>query len=304
MQTQNIVRVILWMTGTLLSFSVMAISIRLLAGRLSIFEILTLRTFGALTILATLLVVRPALRPDIRTRRLPTHFLRSVVHFVGQYCWALALTMLPFATVFAIEFTLPVWVLILAIVILGEKLTSGRVVVIVLGFIGALVILRPGFEAFQPASLLVLTSSFCYAIFNVYTKQMTATDTTFGIVFWMNVMQFPVALAGSDPLFFLKLEPWQIIPGIAVGIVGLSAHFCMAKAFGYGDASLVVPLDFLRVPLIAVVGWLFFGETVDTLVFVGGLIIMTGILWNLRAESKNAKKSIALPDDQGLSEPQ
>ena len=68
------------------------------------------------------------------------------MHFVGQYCWALALTLLPFATVFAIEFTLPVWVLILAIFILGEKLTSGRVVVIVLGFIGALVILRPGLE--------------------------------------------------------------------------------------------------------------------------------------------------------------
>ncbi len=161
---------------------------------------------------------------------------------------------------FAIEFTLPVWVLILAIFILGEKLTSGRVVVIVLGFIGALVILRPGLGAFQPASLLVLVSSFCYAVFNVYTKQMTATDTTFGIVFWMNLMQFPVALAGSDPLFILKLEPWQILPAIGVGIVGLSAHFCMAKAFGYGDASLVVPLDFLRVPLIAVVGWLFFGE--------------------------------------------
>ena len=276
MQTQNIVRVILWMTGTLLSFSAMAISIRLLAGRISIFEILTLRTFGALVILTSLLIVRPSLRPDIRTRRLPTHFLRSIVHFAGQYCWALALTLLPFATVFAIEFTLPVWVLIMAIFILGEKLTSGRVVVIVLGFIGALVILRPGLGAFQPASLLVLVSSFCYAVFNVYTKQMTATDTTFGIVFWMNLMQFPVALAGSDPLFILKLEPWQILPAISVGIVGLSAHFCMAKAFGYGDASLVVPLDFLRVPLIAVVGWLFFGETVDALVFVGAMIILSG----------------------------
>ena len=74
----------------------------------------------------------------------------------------------------------------------------------------------------------------------------------------------------------------------------------MAKAFGYGDASLVVPLDFLRVPLIAVVGWLFFGESVDALVFVGAMIILSGILWNLRAETKN----IALPDDQGLSEPQ
>ena len=98
---------------------------------------------------------------------------------------------------------------------------------------------------------------------------MTATDTTFGIVFWMNLLQFPLALSGSDPLFVLRLEPWQIVPAIGVGVVGLSAHFCMAKAFGYGDASLVIPLDFLRVPLIALVGWLFFDESVDALVFVG-----------------------------------
>ena len=158
---------------------------------------------------------------------------------------------MPFATVFAIEFTLPVWVLILAIFILGEKLTSGRIVVIVLGFIGALVILRPGIAAFQPASLLVLVCSFCYAVFNVYTKQMTATDTTFGIVFWMNLMQFPVALAGSDPLFFLGWNPGRSSRPSASALSGFSAHYCMAKAFGYGDASLVIPLDFLRVPLIA-----------------------------------------------------
>jgi drug/metabolite transporter (DMT)-like permease len=302
-QTQNIARVLLWMTGTLLSFSMMAISIRLLAGRLSIFEILTLRSFGALLILCALLLANPSLRPDLRTRRLPMHFFRSTVHFAGQYCWALALTLLPFATVFAIEFTLPVWVLIMAIFILGEKLTSGRIIVIVMGIVGVLVILRPGLDAFQPASLLVLMASFCYAVFNVYTKQMTATDTTFGIVFWMNLMQFPVGLAGSDPFFVTKLESWYILPAIGVGIAGLSAHYCLTKAFRYGDASLVTPLDFLRVPLIAAVGWLFFGESVDALVFVGALIILAGILWNLRAESKNTKKSIALPDDQGLSEP-
>jgi drug/metabolite transporter (DMT)-like permease len=301
-QTQNIVRVILWMTGTLLSFSMMAISIRLLAGQLSIFEILTLRTFGALVILSALLVFRPSLRPDIRTRRLPMHFLRSIVHFLGQYCWALALTLLPFATVFAIEFTLPVWVLILAVAALGEKLTSGRIVVIVLGFIGCLVILRPGIIAFQPASILVLLCSFLYAVFNVATKQMTATETTFGIVFWMNLLQFPLALSGSDPLFALRLEPWQYLPVAGVGIAGLAAHYCMARAFRYGDASLVIPLDFLRVPLIALVGYLFFAETVDALVFVGAAIILAGILWNLRQEALDSR-DIALPEDEGTPEP-
>lgn len=301
MHTQNIVRVVLWMTGALLSFSIMAISIRLLAGSFSIFEILTVRGFGALAILFALLAVNPALRAQLRTRRIPMHFFRSAIHFAGQFCWATSLTLLPFATVFALEFTLPVWVLILAIAILGEKLTAGRIVVIVLGFVGCLVILRPGLIAFQPASLLVLLASFCYAVFNVATKQMTGTETTFGIVFWMNLLQFPLALAGADPLFVLRVEAWQFAPLAGLGIAGLSAHFCMAKAFRYGDASLVVPLDFLRVPLIALVGWLFFGESLDALVFLGAAIIFGGILWNLRAEARDAR-NVALPEDEGTPE--
>lgn len=301
MQRQNIVRVVLWMTGTLLSFSIMAISIRLLAGALSVFEILTIRCVGALTILFSLLAVNPALRPQLRTKRIPMHFFRSAVHFGGQYCWATALTLLPFATVFALEFTLPVWVLVLAVAVLGEKLTSGRIVVIVLGFIGCLVILRPGIIAFQPASILVLLCSFLYAVFNVATKQMTATETTFGIVFWMNLLQLPLALSGSDPLFVLRLEPWQIAPIAGVGIAGLAAHYCMARAFRYGDASVVIPLDFLRVPLIALVGYLFFNESVDALVFVGAAIILSGILWNLRLEARDSQ-NVALPEDEGTPE--
>jgi drug/metabolite transporter (DMT)-like permease len=300
-QRQNIVRVVLWMTGTLLSFSILAISIRLLAGSLSVFEILTIRCFGALTILFSLLVVNPGLRPQLRTKRIPMHFFRSAVHFGGQYAWATALTLLPFATVFALEFTLPVWVLILAVAVLGEKLTSGRIVVIVLGFIGCLVILRPGIIAFQPASLLVLLCSFLYAVFNVATKQMTTTETTFGIVFWMNLLQFPLALSGSDPMFVLRLEPWQLAPMAGVGIAGLAAHYCMARAFRYGDASVVIPLDFLRVPLIALVGYLFFAESVDALVFVGAAIILAGILWNLRLEARDSK-NVALPEDEGTPE--
>jgi drug/metabolite transporter (DMT)-like permease len=293
--TQHIARVILWMTGALLSFSVMAVSIRLLAGKLSIFEILTVRSAGALIILLSLAAARPALRAGFAPRRLPMHFLRSIIHFGGQYAWALSLTLLPFATVFALEFMLPVWVLILAVAFLGEKLTSGRIIVIVCGFIGSLIILRPGLEAFQPAALLVLTAAFLYAVFNVLTKQMTSTESTFSIVFWMNLMQFPMGLAGSNPSFVLGLEGWQILPAIGVAVAGLSAHYCLASAFRYGDASLVTPLDFVRVPLIAIIGWGFFGEQVDLLVFVGALIILAGILWNLRAETKRAQIAVKTP---------
>jgi len=291
------------MTGTLLSFSAMAVSIRLLSDKLTVFEVLTVRSFGALVILFALLAAQPALRSQLKTKRLPMHFFRSATHFAGQFCWAMSLTLLPFAMVFALEFTLPVWALALSILVLGERLTTGRIVVIVLGLIGCLVILRPGIQAFQPAALLVLACSFFYAVFNVYTKKMTDTETTFGIVFWMNLLQFPMGLAGSDPLFVVRLDAWQFIPLACVGISGLFAHYCIANAFRYGDASVVIPLDFLRVPLIAVVGWMFFNESVDALVFVGAGIILAGILWNLSIEARTGRQNIDLPEDEGIPEP-
>jgi drug/metabolite transporter (DMT)-like permease len=289
----QISRVLFWMTGTLLSFSAMAVSVRGLAGQLSIFEILTVRSSLALIILLGLAAIRPDLRDGFRREQLGLHFTRSLVHFGGQYCWALSLTLLPLAVVFTLEFMLPVFVVILAVIFLGERLTIGRVTVIVFGFIGALVILRPGLETFQPAALIVLLAAFFYAVFNVLTKKMTFSTGTFAIVFWMNLMQFPMGLAGSDPLFPLQLGVEHIPSVLGIGIAGLSAHYCLANAFRWGDASLVTPLDFLRIPLIALVGWWFFGENVDIWVFVGGLIILAGILWNLRAETRPARKVAA-----------
>lgn len=286
MTAHQISRVLFWMTGTLISFSVMAVSVRGLAGNLSIFEILTIRSSLALVILLSLAAVRPDLRKGFAPSQLGLHFARSAVHFGGQFCWALSLTLLPLAVVFTLEFMLPVFVVILAVMFLGERITSGRLIVIVFGFIGALVILRPGLQTFQPASLLVLLAAFFYAVFNVLTKKMTANTSTFAIVFWMNLMQLPMGLAGSDPLFPLKLDASQIPSVLGIGVAGLAAHYCLANAFRWGDASLVTPLDFLRIPLIALVGWWFFGEALDIWVFVGGLIILAGILWNLRAETR------------------
>lgn len=289
MTAHQISRVLFWMTGTLISFSAMAVSVRGLADSLSIFEILTIRSSLALVVLFALAAFQPALRSGFRPQQMRLHFVRALFHFGGQYCWALSLTLLPLAVVFTLEFMLPVFVVILAMIFLGERITSGRLIVILFGFIGALVILRPGLQTFQPASLLVLLAALLYAVFNVLTKKMTSNLTTFSIVFWMNMMQLPMGLAGSDLLFPLKIEAWQIPSVLGVGLAGLAAHYCLTNAFRWGDASLVTPLDFLRIPLIAIVGWWLFGETVDIWVFVGGLIILAGILWNLRAETRPAR---------------
>jgi drug/metabolite transporter (DMT)-like permease len=278
--------VVLWMGGVLLSFSALAISIRLLAGGLSVFEILAVRSLGSVVILLALCILKPELRKGLAPRRFGLNLLRNAVHFAATYSWALAITLLPFATVFALEFTMPAWAALLALMILGERVTAGRVAVVVTCFLGVLVILRPGLEAFRPAALLVLGAAFGYAVFNIITKKLTATESPFAIVLWMNVMQLPMGLAGSDPAFLTKIGAAQILPVAAIGIAGLSAHYCLANAFRAGDATFVLPIDFARLPLIALIGWLFFGEALDAFTFIGAAIILCGIFWNVRSETR------------------
>ncbi len=278
------------MVGALLSFSAMAVSIRQLsAGGLNIFEILAIRSGVALLVLFILLALRPELRPYALPRRMKLNLLRNTVHYASQFAWAVALTMLPLAMVFALEFTMPAWTAILAVWLLGEKMTPSRLGVVVLGLIGVLVILRPGIASFNPAAILVLMAAFGYAVTMIATKKLTATETTFGIIFWMAAIQFPLSLIGTDPSVYLHLGMRHILPAIAVGVAGLSSHFCLSNAFRAGDATLVVPLDFMRIPLIAVVGWAFYGERLDVFVLLGALIIISGVLWNLRAESARTR---------------
>jgi drug/metabolite transporter (DMT)-like permease len=282
---RQLARVILWMTGALLSFCVMAVAIRKLWGTLSIMEILALRTVLGLAIIAAVAAVRPQLRHTINTRRLGLHIVRNGIHFGSQYLWALGLVLLPLATVFALEFTMPAWTILLAPFFLGEYWTQSRIGAVILGLLGVLVILRPGIESFQPAALIVLAAALGYGAQNIATKSLTRTESTFAIVFWMNVIQLVLAMIGAGgPFFFGKITA-EFLPAVAgLGAAGLFAHFCLSNAFRAGDASVVVPIDFLRIPLIAVIGWWLYAEPLDMFVFAGAGIIISGILWNLHSE--------------------
>src|SRR5215813_1860121 len=195
------------MVGALLSFSVMAVSIRELSrAGLSIFEILAIRSGVALLVLLTLLAARKDLRVHALPRRMGLNIFRNTVHYASQFSWALSLTMLPLATVFALEFTMPAGAALLAVWVLHERMTPSRLGVVVLGLIGVLVILRPGIASFNPAAILVLLAAFGYAITMIATKKLTITETTFAIIFWMAVIQFPLSLIGSNPAAFLSLD--------------------------------------------------------------------------------------------------
>jgi len=276
------VRGALWMVGALVSFSVMAVSVRELLHTMGSFEILFIRSFMSLFFLLFLLPSR-GLRA-LRTQHFGLHVLRNCFHFAGQYAWVYAISLLPLATVFAIEFTMPVWAALLAMIFLGERLNQGRVVMLALGIVGVFVMLRPGVAVIQPAALVMLLGAFAYASTMIATKRLAGYDSAFAILFYMAVIQLPLGLVPALPQWVwpgLRDLPWVL----ALGVVGLSAHYCMTRAFRIADAMVVVPIDFLRLPLIAVVGAVFYKEPLELVIMIGAAIIFSGTFYSIRRES-------------------
>jgi len=276
------------MTGALLSFSAMAVSVRVLAGALSVMEILALRAGLGLLVMASLAAARADLRATLFSRHLVLHVFRNTVHVGSSYLWATSLLLIPMAMTFALEFTTPAWTLLLAMPVLGERLTASRIGAVVLGLLGVVVILRPGLATVQPGALLALTAAFGFAVVLIATKKLTNTDAPFAIIFWMMLIQLPLALLASNPLSIAKLEAGQLPAVLGIGLSGLASHYCLTQAFRAGDAGVVVPLDFMRIPLIAVIGWWLYGEPLDGFIFLGAALILAGILWNLRSEAARA----------------
>jgi len=194
---------------------------------------------------------------------------------------------LPLATVFAIEFTMPVWTAILAALLLKEKLTPNRITMLVLGLVGVLIILRPGFGFFHVAALVALAASLFYAGNMIATKRLAATDSPLAILFWMSVVQTPLSLVTALPQWVAP--PPADLPWMAVmGIGSYAAHYCMSRAFKLADATVVVPIDFTRLPLIAVVGAVFYAEPFDPMILVGAGIIFAGTYYSLRQETRRS----------------
>jgi drug/metabolite transporter (DMT)-like permease len=279
----NNLRGALWMFGMVLSLSFLAIAARELAPRHNPMELQVVRHGMSLLILAPF-VIRAGLR-SFQTTNLKLQLFRNVSHFAATIGWYTAVTLLPLAEVFAIEFTTPVWVAVLAVMFLGEKMNVGRVVALVLGIAGILVILRPGFNDVGPGTWMMVATAFGFAIANACTKGLTRTDSVLTVLLWMSMLQGLMAVVGASFDWSAPTVdeiPWLIV----IGVTGLGAHYSLAKALTLADVSLVNPVDFLRLPLIAVVGFLAYGEGVDVLVLVGAGMIFLGNYYSIRRESR------------------
>jgi len=279
------VRAALWMCGTLVSFSAMAVAIRELSASQGTFQILAWRSIVGLAVLVPVALLRG--RGLLATRQLRWQVRRNLVHFLGQAGWTYGIAVLPLTVVFTLEFTMPAWTALLAVLFLGERLSRGRALAIAGGIAGVVVILRPDVALPDPAALIVLAAAMAYAAAHTMTKQLTRSDGALAILFWMSAIQLPLgagvalALAGGD----WPLPGWVAAPWIAlVGLAALAAHFCLARALKLADATVVMPLDFLRLPLIAGVGAVLYGEAPTPAVALGAAIIVLSLAFALRAE--------------------
>lgn len=268
-----------WMASALLSFALLAVSARELLDTMSAFQILFVRTvIGLALVVAFGLVARESFQ---RTARLPLHLLRNVFHYAGQVCWVLAIGLLPLADVFALEFTSPVWAALWAALFLGERLDRSRLLALALGFAGILIILRPGYLPLDPAILVAVAAALGFSVQLTATKALTRTDSTTTIMFYMMAMQLALGALPAAwtwaPVTVADL-PWLL----AVGVTGLTAHVGVTRAFRHADMTLVLPMDFLRLPLIAGVGALAYGEALDPAVLLGAAVIFFGNYQSLR----------------------
>lgn len=277
----------LWMSGTLVSFMAMAIGGRQLSGQLTTFQILFFRSIIGLLIISFL--VWRSNWNQIFTSHFRIHALRNIAHFGGQFGWFYGIAYIPLAEVFALEFTVPVWTAVLATVLLGEQITRARVTAISCGVLGVVFILRPGIAVVDPASLAVLGSALGYALSHTLTRRLAQVDTPLTILFYMTLIQLPLGFVTS--IFDWNTPSAAMLPWIfVVGVTALSGHYCMARALALADAIVVVPMDFLRLPLIAGIGAIFYGEPLDWLVLAGGGLMFTGNLVNIQAEKTRHQK--------------
>ena len=280
----HVVRAAAWMTGAIVSFSSMAVAGRIVTVELDTFELMLYRSLIGIVLVVTVGGLAGRLQ-EVSTRQIGLHFVRNVCHFTGQNLWFLAISLIPLAQVFALEFTAPLWVTALAPLVLGERLTRMRALAAALGFVGILIIARPNPAAIDPGALAAAGAAIGFAGSALFTKRLTATQSIVSILFWLTVMQAGLGLvcAGIDgEIAWPSATTW---PALAViGFAGLVAHFCLTSALSVAPATIVMPLDFLRLPVIAIVGMVLYDEPLQAAVFAGAAVILGANLLNLRAE--------------------
>ncbi len=275
-------RAALWISGAIASFLLMAVAGRVVQAEMSTFALMFWRSLiGLGLVLAVWRALGPG-RPTLRPASPRTHALRHTVHFAGQNLWFWGLTVLPLAQLVALEFTSPIWVVLLAPLLLGERFTPRKLVVALIGFCGILIVARPGLAPVGLGHAAALGAALCFALNILLTRRLMRDNSVLCVLFWMTLVQtglaLPTGLATGMGWPSAALWPWLV----ALGVTGLSAHYCLTSALNVASASVVAPMEFLRLPLIAMLGMVLYAEPLDAFVFLGAAVIFAANMLNAR----------------------
>jgi drug/metabolite transporter (DMT)-like permease len=271
-----------------LFFALMAVAIKLAAETLHTFEIAFFRNFfGVVAALPLLVRHGPGL---LRTDRLSKYFVRCLIGIASMFCGFWAIGHLPLAQAVSLSYSTPLFVTIAAVWFLHEQVRARRWAAVVIGFIGVLVIVRPGTEGFTAGTLVALTAAVLSGIVSIQIKQLSATEPADRIVLWTTMLWVPMSLG---PALFV----WEWPQGItwlwvaAAGTLGTLGHMLWTRALKLGDVSALTPISFMQLPVVAVLGYWLFGEAVDRWTVAGAAIIFAANAYIAHREAQLARQA-------------
>ncbi len=273
----------LWMSLAACSLASLAVMVRYLAPTIPIAELIFFRN-----IISLLIFVPWVLRvgfSELHTSRLPLHVFRNSAQYLGMLSWFFAVTIMPLADLAGLQFTVPLFTMFLAAVLLNEQIKFHRGIAAGVGFVGALIIIRPGFAEVGVGVAAIMMAAILYSITMIATKRLSSTESGSVVAFYMALLLTPISLIPA--LFDWTTPSWEQVPAIlALGLVGHVAVVSLTRAFASADASFVMPFDFLRLPFAALFGFVLFNEIPEIWVPIGGLLIFLSTYYMTWQESR------------------
>lgn len=278
----NAARGAFWMIAAAAALTAMAVCIRYLPAY-SVLLMIFLRNVINLVLMAPSILRQGT--SMIKTERLGTHALRNLFLYSGNVAWFYGVTLIALADVASLQFTSPLFTAIIAAAFLGERIGGHRMVAILIGFAGALIIIRPGIIPINLGTVIILIAAFLYSCAHVVTKRLSDTESGSTVVFYMSVT---ILVYSAIPAMFVWQTPtWADMPAmIGLGITGYATHYCITRSLAVGDASFVIVFDFMRLPFSILLGWLLFSETLDLWTCLGALVIFGAGYYSTVREAK------------------
>jgi drug/metabolite transporter (DMT)-like permease len=274
-----------WMVVGTVLFTIMNALVRQLSAELPPFEIAFFRNLASLLCILPWIAWRGA--RSLRTQRQSLYLTRALVNLVSMLSWFWALSVLPLAQAVALNFTNPMFTTIGAALFLGEIVRARRWTATLVGFLGVLVIVRPGAEGLDWGSMIALLSAAFGAISGLQVKVLARSERSDVIVTYMVLWLTPLSLPPA--LLVWQTPSMEQLAWLGlIGMIGTLAHLAATEAFHHADASLLVPYNYLKMPFAAVLAYLMFGETVDHWTILGATIICGSSLYIARRETAAA----------------